>query len=254
MPALAFWGGASHGADAQELPNLAYRVRGPTRPCSAKSVSLGAGVGSNDGTQEASGAVAGDAKPYPAVPAGYALDLSPLLEAILQMRGSQLEFQWMMLENGSAFSRIHTVVEDAPLPTPPALPHVAMPSTGPSVLSEALEAPHLCPILPLPPFHISHMRLPVTSHSPLAAPDGRWELGSDIQVAMVKSVGTIVTTLLDTATYAKFKAWLVVEDWVASHLGTALEALGPHAVHTVARLTMMPELYAVLEMMGVLGM
>ena len=80
-------------------------------------------------------------------------------------------------------------------------------------------------------------------------------MGSDIQAAMVKLVSTMLTKLPDTATYAKFKAWLsVVEDWVASHLGTALEALVPHAVRTVARLTMMPELYAILEMTGVLGM
>ena len=72
---------------------------------------------------------------------------------------------------------------------------------------------------------------------------------------MVKSVSTMVTKLQDTATYAKFKAWLsAVEDWVASHLGAALEALGPHADRTVARLTMTPELYAVLETTGVLGM
>ena len=65
----------------------------------------------------------------------------------------------------------------------------------------------------------------------------------------------MVTKLPDTATYAKFKAWLsVVEDWVASHLGAALEALGPHAVRTVTQLTMTPELYAVLETTGVLGM
>ena len=71
---------------------------------------------------------------------------------------------------------------------------------------------------------------------------------------MVKSVGMMVTKLWDTATYAKFKAWLlVVEDWVASHLGTALEAVGPHAVRTVAQLTMMPKLYAILETTGVLG-
>ena len=65
----------------------------------------------------------------------------------------------------------------------------------------------------------------------------------------------MVMKLPDTATYAKFKAWLLaVEDWVASHLGAALEALGPHAVRTVAWLTMTPELYAVLETTGVLGM
>ena len=72
---------------------------------------------------------------------------------------------------------------------------------------------------------------------------------------MVKSVSTMVTKLPDTATYAKFKAWLsAVEDWVASHLGAALEALGPHAVRTVVRLTMTPELYAVLATTGVLKM
>ena len=77
----------------------------------------------------------------------------------------------------------------------------------------------------------------------------------DIQAAMVKSVSTMVTKLPDTVTYAKFKAWLLaVEDWVASHLGAALEALGPHAVRTVARLTMIPELYAILETTVVLGM
>ena len=72
---------------------------------------------------------------------------------------------------------------------------------------------------------------------------------------MVKSVSTMVMKLPNTATYAKFTAWLsAVEDWAASHLGAALEALGPHAVWTVARLTMTPELYAILETMGVLGM
>ena len=72
---------------------------------------------------------------------------------------------------------------------------------------------------------------------------------------MVKSMSTMVTKLPDTATYAKFKAWLsTVEDWVASHLGAALEVLGPHAVRMVAQLTMTPELYAVLETTGVLGM
>ena len=72
---------------------------------------------------------------------------------------------------------------------------------------------------------------------------------------MVKLVGTMVTKLKDTVTYAKFKAWLsAVEDWVVSHLGTTLEALGPHAVRMVAWLTMMLKLYAVLEVTGVLGM
>ena len=130
---------------------------------------------------------------------------------------------------------MHTVVEDAPLPTLPALPHVATPSTTPSMPLEAPEVLHPRLSLPLPPSHISCVISPVASRSPFATPDGQWELDSDIQAAMVESVGTMVTKLPDTATYAKFKAWLLaVEDWVASHLGTALEALGPHAVQTVA--------------------
>ena len=46
---------------------------------------------------------------------------------------------------------------------------------------------------------------------------------------------------------------LAVEDWVASHLNTTPNFLGPHAVRTVARLSMSAELYAVLETTGVLG-
>ena len=77
----------------------------------------------------------------------------------------------------------------------------------------------------------------------------------DIQAAKVKLVGVMVTKLLDTMTYAKFKAWFsAVEDWVVSHLGTTLEALGPHAVRMVAQLTMTLELYAILEMTGMVGM
>ena len=86
-------------------------------------------------------------------------------------------------------------------------------------------------------------------------PAGCWELGLDIQAAMVKLAGTMVTKLPDTATYAKFKACLsAVEYWVTSHLGMALQVLGPYAVRMVVWLTMTPELYAVPEMMGVLGM
>ena len=89
-------------------------MREPACPHSLKSVSLDAGIGPHDGAQEASGAAEGGSKHTPAAPAGYPLDLSLLLEAILQMRNSQLKFQWMMLEKGSASSRMHTVVEDAP--------------------------------------------------------------------------------------------------------------------------------------------
>ena len=97
MLAPAFWG-VPHGGNAQEFPNPAYGAKGPTHPHSVKSVSLDADA------QEAPGAAAGGAKPNPAAPVDYPLDLSPLLEAILQMCDSQLEFQQMMLENGSTSS------------------------------------------------------------------------------------------------------------------------------------------------------
>lgn len=113
----------------------------------------------------------------------------------------------------------------------------------------------LCLILPLPPSHISQVMLPVASPSPFTTTDGCWELGLDIQAVMVKLVGIMVTKVPDTVTYAKFKAWLsAVEDWVASHLGTALKVLGPHAVRMVARVTMMIKLYAILDTTGMLGM
>ena len=214
MPAPAFWGGASHGTDVQEFPNPAYRAGGLARLRFVESISLDASAGLHDGAQEASGAAAGGGSDHaPAAPAGYPLDLSPLLEAILQMCDSQLEFQQMMLENESTSSRMHTVVEDAPPSTHPALLHMATPSNRPSMPSEDPEGPCLHPILPLPPLHISYAMLPVANRSPFAMPDGCWELGLDIQAAMVKLVGTMVTKLPDVATYAKSKPWLLaVED------------------------------------------
>ena len=155
----------------QEVPNSDYIAREPTHPCSIESISLDAGIGLHNGAGEASGAAVEGSNHSPAVPTVYPLDLSPLLEAILQMRNSQLEFQWMMLENGSTSSRMHMAVEDAPPPTPPALPHVTTPSTGPSVPWEALEVPCLRLILPSPPSHISYAMLPVASHSPFAMPN-----------------------------------------------------------------------------------
>ena len=83
MPAPAFWGGASQGVDAQEFPNPAYGVTGPTCPCSAESVSLVASIGPNDGERAASAAAARTTESNPAIPAGYPLDLSLLLESIL---------------------------------------------------------------------------------------------------------------------------------------------------------------------------
>ena len=72
---------------------------------------------------------------------------------------------------------------------------------------------------------------------------------------MVKSSAQIVTRLQERATYASFKAWLlVVEDWVSSHTHTTPDNLGPATVRAVARLTMSPDVYLWLETSGALGM
>ena len=103
---------------------------------------------------------------------------------------------------------MHMVVEGAPPPITPALPLLAMPFTGPSVPWEDLEGPRLHLILPLSPSHIYQAMSLIASHSPFATADGHWELGPDIQAAMVKLVGTMVTKLLDNVIYTKLKAWL----------------------------------------------
>ena len=86
-------------------------------------------------------------------------------------------------------------------------------------------------------------------------PDGRWELGSDFQSAMVKSANTLVVTKLGKkANYNALKAWSsAVEDWVYSHTQMYPEKLGPAAIRSVARMTMHPELYSALEADGALG-
>ena len=90
-------------------------------------MSLDTGISLHDSAQEASRAAAGGGTEHTtAAPTGYPLDLNQLLEAILQMRHSQLEFQWMMLENRSTSSWMHMAVEAAPPPIPPPLPHVAL--------------------------------------------------------------------------------------------------------------------------------
>ena len=89
---------------------------------------------------------------------------------------------------------------------------------------------------------------PVASSQPLRLPDGRWELGTSIQMAMVKSLAQMVTHMQEQATYASFKAWLlVVEDWVSSHTHTMPNNLGPATVPAVACLTMSPDIYSWLE-------
>ena len=64
----------------------------------------------------------------------------------------------------------------------------------------------------------------------------------------------MVTHLQEWATYASFKAWLlVVEDWVSSHTHTMPDNLGPATVCTMACLMMSPDVYSWLETSGTLG-
>ena len=71
---------------------------------------------------------------------------------------------------------------------------------------------------------------------------------------MVKSLAQMVTCLLEQATYALFKAWLLaVKDWVSSHTHTKPDNLGPATIHAVARLMMSPDIYSWLETGGMLG-
>ena len=71
---------------------------------------------------------------------------------------------------------------------------------------------------------------------------------------MVKSSVQIVTRLQEWATYASFKAWLlVVEDWVSSHNHTMPNNLGPVTIRAIARLMMSPDVYSWLETSGALG-
>ena len=85
-------------------------------------------------------------------------------------------------------------------------------------------------------------------------PDGRWELVTSIQTAMVKSSAQMVTHLQERATYTSFKAWLwAVEDWVLSHTHTTPNNLGLANVRAMAHLMMSPDIYSWLETSGALG-
>ena len=66
---------------------------------------------------------------------------------------------------------------------------------------------------------------PTTRHSPSSGrfphqlENGKWEMGSDLHTAMVKSSVNLIRKLDGTADYTKLKAWLSsVEDWVNSHM------------------------------------
>ena len=99
-----------------------------------------------------------------------------------------------------------------------------------------------------------HLPSPIASSQPLRLPDGRWELGTSIQMVMVKSSAQMVTRLQEWATYASFKAWLsVVKDWVLSHTHTTPDNLGLATIHAMAHLTISPDVYSWLETSGALG-
>ena len=72
-----------------------------------------------------------------------------------------------------------------------------------------------------------HLLSPAASSQPLRLPDSRWELGTSIQMAMVKSSAQIVTCLQEQATHASFEAWILIkEDWVSSYTHTTPDNLG----------------------------
>lgn len=59
---------------------------------------------------------------------------------------------------------------------------------------------------------------PVVSRAAQQLTNGKWELGSDFQSAMVKSAPTMITKLRKSASYEALKAWSsAVYDWVFSH-------------------------------------
>ena len=99
-----------------------------------------------------------------------------------------------------------------------------------------------------------HLPSSVASSQLLRLPDGRWELGTSIQIVIVKSSAQIVTRLQEQATYTSFKSWLLaVEDWVLSHTYTTPDNLGQATVCAVACLTMSSDIYLWLETNGTLG-
>ncbi len=95
---------------------------------------------------------------------------------------------------------------------------------------------------------------PTASRSAHQLPNGKWELGSDFQSAMIKSAPAMVTKLTKSMNYGALKAWAsAVEDWVYSHTHIMPDKLGPMAVQSVARMMLELELYSTLEAKGALG-
>ena len=143
--------------------------------------------------------------------------------------------------------------QPAPVATPPRLPrHSNVSPNQPSAAPRRLEPEFNSEVQPTYPTRTLHSAV---SRAPHRLPDGRWELGSEYQSAMVKSANTLVVTKLGLkADYSGLKAWSsAVEDWVFNHTNVYPENLGPAAIRSVARMTMEPELYTALDTDGALG-
>jgi hypothetical protein len=85
-------------------------------------------------------------------------------------------------------------------------------------------------------------------------PDGKWELGSDFQQAMIKLVRIMVTPLESNAKYGAYNMWeAAVGDWVFNHTALVPTELGPYSVRSVARMTLKPDLYTSLDNSGAMG-
>ena len=85
--------------------------------------------------------------------------------------------------------------------------------------------------------------------------DGRWEIGSDFQQAMIKSVRIMVAPLEASAKYGDYKMWeAAVGVWVFTNTNLTPAELGPYPVRSVARITLKPELYTSLDNSGAMGL
>ena len=72
------------------------------------------------------------------------------------------------------------------------------------------------------------------SRSPHRLDNGRWEVGSDIQSQLIKSVGQMVTKLKKGVSYTTFKAWVsALHDWLTSHAQLTPEQLGPASLRAI---------------------
>ena len=103
-----------------------------------------------------------------------------------------------------------------PVVLPPQPPPINVSPNQPSVAPRKLEPEFESVAQPTYPTRTLHSAVSRAAHQ---LPDGRWELGSDFQSAMVKSANTMVVSKLGKdANYNTLKEWSsAVEDWVYSH-------------------------------------